>query len=215
MKRAKDQEIAAFIQKLSAVNDENLSLTTQLKNIGINLNNKDQELNNVRKKHQDLASEYDRMKTQLKSFETIEHELSQVTSKNLTAQSRVQELECRLEESNRKYHCDLNELKNVNYQQLEEVKCLKLEAKGDAMKFEKLQADYESARIELNKMELAKMKADQLEREMYDVKTTKLQRLQELEIGHKRYTEMLEKLENEIKLLNAQMINLVSFYRFL
>jgi chromosome segregation ATPase len=210
IKRSKDQEIAAFIQKLSSVNEENMNLANQLKNISVNMNNKEEELNKVRKKYQEMISEQDRIKTQLKSFETIEHELAQVTSKSLAAQSRVQELECRLEECDRKYHRDLAELKNVNYQQLEEIKHLKQDLKTEAVKFEKLHADYEFARLELNKMELAKMKADQLEREMYDLKTTKLQRLQDLEVGHKRYSETLEKYENEIKLLNAQMINLVN-----
>ena len=201
LKRSKDQEITSFINKLSAANDDNLNLTNQLKNIGINLNNKDEDLNKMRKRFNDLSVEHEKLKH-------IELDLVTMTNKSLTASARAQDLEARLEETERKYHRDLN----AYYQQQEEIKQLKQEIKNDSIKFEKLHADYEYARLELNKMELSKMKADQLEREMNEIKNTKLLKLSELETHNKKYSETIEKFENEIKLLNAQMLNLVIYF---
>lgn len=208
MKRSKDLEISNFIHKLSVANDENQNLSNQLKNMGINLNSKDEELTKIRKRQSELGVENDKLKVQLKSLETLEKDLACVTTKNLNAQLRIQELETRLDESERKYHRDLSELKSVNYQQLEEIKQLKHDIKNDATRFEKMHAEYEITRLEMNKMELSKLKCEQLEREMQEIRMTKLQRLSELEVNHKKYSDTLEKYENEIKLLNAQMINL-------
>ncbi len=213
-KRLKEQELAGFIHKLSLSNEENMNLLNQVKNMSLNLGSKEEELSKLKKRFADLNSENEQNRTKIKSLDQVTQDLATSNAKLSNAQSRCVELESRLEDSMRKHNRELNDLKGQNNSHIDEINKLRQILKNEALRFEKLQSDYEQTRVEINKMELVRIKAEQYERELYEIKSSKLERLNELEFGHKKYSETLEKYENEIKLLNAQMINIVIRIQF-
>ncbi len=90
------------------------------------------------------------------------------------------------------------------------MKQLKQQLTAETLKVESLNADYALLKIEVNKMDAVKQKCESLERELAESRDNKLKKINEYESSSKRYHETNDKYENEIKLLNAQSISLVS-----
>ena len=99
-------------------------------------------------------------------------------------------------------------------QQLQlQLKQLKQQLTDESLKAENLNADCSLLKIESNKVESLKSKCENLEKELYETKANKHQLLNQYEfMNSKKYDESNENYENENKLLNSQIRNLVSIF---
>ena len=210
LRKSKDSEINNYLSKLSSMNEENLSLVNQLKNINTNTNVKEDELNKHRKKLNDLVSEYDKLRGQLKTYSHLETELVDVTGKNMKANERIVELETKIAEWERKYNKELEDFNSFSQQQQHQIKQLKQQLTAEQLKHENLNADFSLLKLEANKLESLKAKCEHLEAELKETRANKLNRLSEYEMTASRFNETNEKYENEIKMLNSQITSLVS-----
>ncbi len=207
LKKLKDMDTSNFLSKLSILNDENLSLTSQLKNMSSNISQKDGEINNMAKKLGDLSKDNEKLQSQLKSYLNLENELVDVHMKNTEAKERIHDLEAKLGDWERKYNKDLNESKNSNTQQ---IKQLKQELTDEILKYENLHTEFSLLKLEINKLNQFKIKCDYLEKELAESRANKLQKINEYEANTKKYYEAGDKLENENRLLMAQLTSMVS-----
>ena len=213
IKKNKDLEHKSFISKLQALNDENLNLVNQLKNISTNSNSKEDELGKQRKRLADLTSEHEKLKTAYKNFENLESSFVEANMRKEAAEKKLLELEAKLKEWDYKYHNEIDEYKNLVQQQQLQLKQLKQQLTEESLKAENLNADCSLLKIESNKIESLKSKCENLEKELYETKANKHQLLNQYEFMNcKKYDESSENYENENKLLNSQIRNLVSIF---
>lgn len=211
LKNSKELEASNFLSKLSLLNDENMSLINQLKNINTNTNAKDDELNKQRKKLSDLVNEYDKLRGQVKSYSNMEHDFVDLSTKNTHANEKIQTLETKIAEWERKYNKELESFNNFSQQQQQLIKQLKQQLTAETLKHESLNADFSLLKLEANKLESLKAKCDHLEAELKETRSNKLSRLNEYESTAHKFHETNEKYEIEIKMLNNQIASLVSF----
>lgn len=210
LRRQKEADADNFLNKLSILNEENLSLAEQLKNVNSSSNVKEDELNKSRKKLAELHQENEKLQAQIKSYLNLENELVEVHMKNTGAQEHIHNLEAKIDDWERRYNKEINEYKSLNQQQLQQIKQLKQQLTAETLKVESLNADYALLKIECNKMDAIKQKCEGLEKELAESRDNKLKKINEYESSSKRYHETNDKYENEIKLLNAQFTSLVN-----
>jgi chromosome segregation ATPase len=207
LKKLKEIDTSNFLSKLSILNDENLSLTSQLKAMSNNISQKDGEINNMSKKVGELSKENEKLQSQLKSYLNLENELVDVHMKNTEAKERIHDLEAKLGDLERRYNKDLTDSKNSNSQQ---IKQLKQELTDEILKYENLHTEFSLLKLEINKLNQFKIKCDYLEKELAESRANKLQKINEYEANTKKYYEAGDKLENENRLLVAQLTSMVS-----
>jgi chromosome segregation ATPase len=213
LKKSKELDASNYLTKLSALNDENLSLVNQLKSISNNTNFKDEELNKQRKKLQDLVNEYDKLRGQLKSCSNLEQDLNEANIKHKHANEKITNLEQKITEWERKYNKELEDFNNFSQQQQQQIKQLKQQLTSETLKHESLNADFSLLKLEASKLESLKSKCDHLESELKETRANKLTRLNDYEQTAHKFHETNEKYENEIKMLNSQINNLVSKHK--
>lgn len=210
LRNSKDSEISDYLAKLASLNEENLNLVNQLKNINKNANVKEEELNKQRKNLNELVSEYDSLRTQLKTYSHLETDIVEMSVKNGKANERITELEGKIAEWERKYNKELEEFNNFSQLQQQQIKQMKQQLTAEQLKHENLNADFSLLKLETSKLESLKAKCDHLEAELREAKSNKLNRLSEYEMTASKFNETNEKYETEIKMLNSQISSLVS-----
>lgn len=214
LRKSKELDANSFLSKLSLLNDENLNLVNQLKNINTNTTSKDDELNKQRKKLNDLVTEYDKLRGQVKSYNHLESELIDVNAKNSHANEKILALEAKINDWERKYNKEVEDFNSFSQQQQQTIKQLKQQLTSEQLKHENLNTDLSLLKLEANKLESLKAKCDHLESELKETRASKINRLNEYESTAHRYNETNEKYENEIKMLTNQITNLVSLNIF-
>ncbi len=214
LKNSKELEASNYLSKLSLLNDENMSLINQLKSINTSTNAKDDELNKQRKKLSDLVNEYDKLRGQVKSYSSMEHDLVDLSTKNTQANEKIHMLETKINEWEKKYNKELESFNTFSQQQQQLIKQLKQQLTTETLKHESLNADFSLLKLEANKLESLKAKCDHLEAELRETRSSKLSRLSEYESTANKFNETNEKYENEIKMLNNQIASLVSGYLY-
>ena len=170
-------------------------------------NFKDAEVSTLTRKLGDLGKENEKLQSQLKSYLNLENELVDVHQKNTEAKERIHELEAKLDDWERRYNKDLNETRQSNLQQIKQVK---QELTDEILKYENLQTECSMLKLEVNKLNQYRIKCDYLEKELVESRANKLQKINEYEANTRKYYEAGDKLENENRLLLAQLTSLVS-----
>lgn len=87
---------------------------------------------------------------------------------------------------------------------------MRQELTAETLKNENLCADYALLKLDLNKLESFRIKSENLERELAEFRSNKMQRLNEYESSNRKYSESSDKHDYEIKILHSQVTNLVS-----
>lgn len=135
--------------------------------------------------------------------------------RNSSAQDKINSLEQKLDESERKHAKEVNEIKQTNMNLASELKQKKQELVNEALKADGLSSEYARLKVEVSRLESFRQKSEALEKELVEVKAAKAQRSNDYDLmmmtTNRRAYESGEKFESEIKLLNSQVSSLVSF----
>ena len=115
LKKLKELDAGNFLSKLSLINDENLSLTSQVKSL---TQAREAESATLAKKLADAVKESERLQTQLRAYANLESELVEVHTKHTEAKERAHDLEAKLEEAERRANKELGEAKSAGAQQV-------------------------------------------------------------------------------------------------
>lgn len=96
IKKVKDSEHKTLVSKLQELNEENLKVAGQLKNINNNSSSKDENLNELRSKINELNAENERLMKTFRDYENLENDLIDAQFSKDNATKRINDLEDKL-----------------------------------------------------------------------------------------------------------------------